>query len=353
MGLASSGSWMPAIGSGPLSPAWWMQATAMVTVVDSAGGAVQAATVQGHWEDATNDEDVGTTDAQGRVTHRSNFRTIATLAAASPNRTTFTFVADTVTKSGWVYDPEANVEIRDSISAPTPGPTPQPTPVPPPEPTATPTPTPGATPTPAPPTTPAEPDFSGGEATVPSTGGRLTTDSGTVTARFQEGAFSGDAEVVIEPISCSTCTAPPRGFRMGGTCFRILAFVDGQPVTELGADVTICVKYSAADRAAADGNPPRLKLAYLDEAASQLQIMPTQVHTTGGTVCTTTKHLGVWAVVARVVNGGLLWWHYTLLVGVGALVVWLSHTPRREPESPLPEDAPDGDSASTSQETSE
>ena len=140
---------------------------------------------------------------------------------------------------------------------------------------------------------------------------------------------------------------------MGDTCFRILAVVDGQPVTDLAADATICVKYSAGDKAAADGNPPRLKLAYLDETAGQLRIQPTQVHTTGGTVCATTKQLGVWAVVARVVTGGLLWWHYTLLVGVGALVVWLSHTPRREPELPSPEDAPDHDSDGMSQEAPE
>ncbi len=130
---------------------------------------------------------------------------------------------------------------------------------------------------------------------------------------------------------------------MGDSCFHITAMVDGELVTDLRANVTIYVKYSAADKAAADGNPPRLTLAYYDKTADQWQIQPTEVYVTAGTIYTTTNHLGDWSVLARVVSGGLAWWHYLLLVGVGALVVVLSHTPRKQPSetNPLDETEPE------------
>ena len=49
------------------------------------------------------------TDSQGRVKLSSN----AVWRAA--NGTRFTFTVDEVTKSGWTYNPEANIETTDSI----------------------------------------------------------------------------------------------------------------------------------------------------------------------------------------------------------------------------------------------
>ena len=104
---------------------------------------------------------------------------------------------------------------------------------------------------------------------------------------------------------------------MGNTCFSVVATVDGEVVTELGADMTICVEYTPDDLAAANGNPAHLRLAYYDETAGEWQILPKIVDTTDGTVCAITSHLSDWAVLAQIA-GGLLWWHY-LLIGLGAL----------------------------------
>lgn len=144
----------------------------------------------------------------------------------------------------------------------------------------------------------------------------MTTVDDTVILDFPAGAFTDDAEVTIEPIPCG---AAPKGFRMGNTCFGVVATVDGEVVTELGTDMTICVEYTPDDLTAADGNPAHLTLAYYDETAGEWQILPKIVGTTDGTVCATTSHLSDWAVLAQIA-GGLLLWHY-LLIGLGALVV--------------------------------
>ena len=186
---------------------------------------------------------------------------------------------------------------------------------------------------------------------MPPIGGRLTTEGGRVTLRFEEGAFTGDATVTIEPIPCGTWGAPPQGFRIGDSCFRITAMVDGELVTDLLAKVTICVRYSAADKAAANGNPPRLTLAYYDQTNNQWQIQSSEVHTSAGTICTTTNRLGDWSVLARIVVSGLVWWHYLLLVGVGALVVFLSHTPRKQPPETKPLEEPEPEEVTGPDET--
>ena len=147
----------------------------------------------------------------------------------------------------------------------------------------------------------------------------MTTEDGRGTFEFDDGAFSGDAVVTIEQIPCGSA---PEGFRMGDTCFRITATVDGEPVTELGADLTICIEYSAGDLAAAGDDPTLLAYAYFDEDAGEWQFPTTVVNETEGTVCTTTRHISDWAVLGEVVAGGWPWWYY-LLIGLGALVIIL------------------------------
>jgi CARDB len=88
----------------------WVIAT--VTVVDAADDPVEDATVYGHWEDATTDTDSGITDSVGKAFLASDE------VKNPPSGTKFTFVVDSVTKYGWVYDPESNVEIEDSITVP-------------------------------------------------------------------------------------------------------------------------------------------------------------------------------------------------------------------------------------------
>lgn len=206
--------------------------------------------------------------------------------------------------------------------------TPTPTVVPTDTPTGTPgpTPSPGATVTPATTTTPTAeqtpttPPMQPGHGTVSSEGGSVATVDGTVTISFPPGALTNSAKVTIEPASCF---APPRGFRMGDTCFTITATVDSEPVTQLDVDVEICVEYSDDDLAAAGGGPMGLILAYYDETAGDWVILPTSVDTTSGTVCVTTNHLSDWAVLGEVVASGLPWWLWLIVAlgVVGILVV--------------------------------
>ncbi len=87
-------------------------AEATVTVVDNENAPVPSATVYGHWENATSDSDSGPTDGNGQVTLQSD------TVKKAPSGTMFTFVVDDITKDGWIYDPNANVENSDSITVP-------------------------------------------------------------------------------------------------------------------------------------------------------------------------------------------------------------------------------------------
>ena len=89
-------------------------ALATVTIVDASTNPVPGATVSGDWQGATSDSDSGITDANGQVTLRSGS------LRRPPSGTTYTFVVDVdgVTKDGWTYDADANIETSDSVSVP-------------------------------------------------------------------------------------------------------------------------------------------------------------------------------------------------------------------------------------------
>lgn len=91
-------------------PNLWTYATATVTIVDADDNPVEAATVSGHWSEATADSDSGDTGADGKVSLKSD------KVKTAPSGTTFTFTVDDVALSGWTYDPSANVETSDYIT---------------------------------------------------------------------------------------------------------------------------------------------------------------------------------------------------------------------------------------------
>jgi len=101
-----------------LNSAWQGQiyyATAKVTIVDATGSPVGGATVSGHWEDATNDQDFGVTGYTGQT---PNLRSDIRWQRSTPSGTTFTFVVDGVTKDEWSYNPDANEETEDDVTVP-------------------------------------------------------------------------------------------------------------------------------------------------------------------------------------------------------------------------------------------
>lgn len=154
---------------------------------------------------------------------------------------------------------------------------------------------------------------------MPEGGGEVTTDDGRGSFDFEEGSFNSEAQITIERVPCGSA---PRGFRVGGTCFRVTAVVDGEEVSQLTAPLTICIAYSSDDVAAAAGQPTDLLLAYVDGATGEWQVLPTMVDTDEGTVCALTSHLSNWAVLARTSGSSSSTWVY-VVAGLGGLIIVL------------------------------
>ena len=80
-------------------------ANATITVTDEDGSSVSGATVSGHWSNATQDADLGTTDASGTIIFSSD-------KLRNPSGIIiFTFTVDNVTATGYVWDGK---EVSDS-----------------------------------------------------------------------------------------------------------------------------------------------------------------------------------------------------------------------------------------------
>jgi thermitase len=95
-----------------LSGSSYVRATAVITVVDANGTPVSSARVYGHWSVATTDSDSATTNTSGRATVYSN----SVYRPASGK--TYVFTVDRITRSGWTYNPAANIITSNSISVP-------------------------------------------------------------------------------------------------------------------------------------------------------------------------------------------------------------------------------------------
>jgi len=85
---------------------------ATVSIVGENETPIEGAVVSGHWSGATKDTDSGVTDNIGQVSLNSNKVKNPKIGA------TFTFIVDNVSKDGWKYYADANVETFDSISVP-------------------------------------------------------------------------------------------------------------------------------------------------------------------------------------------------------------------------------------------
>ena len=84
------------------------RAVVVLTVVDADGNPVEGATITGHGSGLTSGVASGVTNATGQVIVRSRY-----VWSASG---TFTFTVNNVEKTGWIYDPSANVETSDSTT---------------------------------------------------------------------------------------------------------------------------------------------------------------------------------------------------------------------------------------------
>ena len=84
------------------------KARAIVTIKDGSNAPVDAATVWGEFTGATSSYFSRTTDSSG----------VASFDSGKATDGGWTFCVDDIVKAGWTYDPDANVEICDSISIP-------------------------------------------------------------------------------------------------------------------------------------------------------------------------------------------------------------------------------------------
>ncbi len=96
---------MSTAATGPLT-----SATAKIKIVDTNGQPVSEALVNGHWSGLTTDNDSPTTDESGLAQCNSD--------KTKSSSGTFIFTVDNVSKDGWIYDSEVNVESSDSVTIP-------------------------------------------------------------------------------------------------------------------------------------------------------------------------------------------------------------------------------------------
>ena len=88
----------------------YIYAMATVDVVDSQGYPAKGVIVSGHWSGATTDNDSGITNSNGEVIFSSDS------IRRAAKRTKSTFTIDNVSKSGWIYNSDANIESSNSIT---------------------------------------------------------------------------------------------------------------------------------------------------------------------------------------------------------------------------------------------
>ena len=154
-----------------------------------------------------------------------------------------------------------------------------------------------------------------------SQGASVQTADGQIATEFPSGAVAGTAMVTIEQMPTSPLPEVPEGFKVGNTCFIIKALDDsGSEIVTLSQPISITVKYSDQDVAAAGNDPNNLVLAYWDEAKGGWVTLPTTVDTAEMTLTTATSHLSTWAVLSQSPSEGLAAWIW-IAIGAGAAAV--------------------------------
>jgi PKD repeat protein len=159
---------------------------------------------------------------------------------------------------------------------------------------------------------------------LPPEGARTETADGQISAEFPSGAVAGTAMVTIQKTAASLLPDMPEGFKIGDTCFVIMALDDsGSEIVTLSQPTTVTVKYSEADVVAAGGDPENLVLAYWDEAAGEWKILDTRVDIAEMTLTASTTHLSTWAVMvapASVHEQGIALWIW-IVAGIGGALI--------------------------------
>jgi PKD repeat protein len=162
---------------------------------------------------------------------------------------------------------------------------------------------------------------------VPPQGGTIQTADGQITTTFPADAFSGDATLTILEMSPSAAPKAPEGYRIASSCFTLEAVnARGKAITSFSRLVTVTVKYSDEDVAAAVGDLENLVLAYYNEATGKWKIVDTTLHRTDKSLSATTTHFSTWAILVQSPSRGTALW-IQIVIGIAAvlgvaIVIW-------------------------------
>jgi len=165
-------------------------------------------------------------------------------------------------------------------------------------------------------------------------GGKVETADGRITVEFPADAVTGTVTVTIKYVPASSVPAAPKGFKIGETCFTVEAVdASGNAVVTFSQPVTITVRYSDGDVAAAGKDLNKLVLARYDEASAAWMTLETTVDTVDKTLSAATTQSSTWAVLARVSSHGLAAWIW-IVIGLGAalmvaVAVFILRPPRK------------------------
>ena len=149
-------------------------------------------------------------------------------------------------------------------------------------------------------------------------GGTVSTPDSKVYLNFPAGAVTSDTFVSIA--STTPPGPPPEGFKLSAITFSITTTPSAYDYL---TPIQICVKYSVADLAAAEGDPAALNLAFYDVAAGSWVDLDTKVITPSGLVCAWTSHASVWSILSGSEYGGGLFLGAWIGIGIGGLLVIL------------------------------
>jgi PKD repeat protein len=162
---------------------------------------------------------------------------------------------------------------------------------------------------------------------IPPQGGIIQTADGQIAMTFPADAFDGEAVLTIEKVSPLDAAKAPGGFQMGSSCFTLGA-VDaaGEEIIMFSRLVTVTVKYSDEDVAAAGGALENLVLAYYNEATGKWKIVETTPNSTDRSLGATTTHFSTWAILVKTPSRGTALW-IQIVIGVAAvlgvgIVIW-------------------------------
>ena len=187
------------------------------------------------------------------------------------------------------------------------------------------------------------------EEVVGLSGGVFLSRDGSVHLLFPQGAVPSDSTVRVTRVDTIAYSPPkpPLGTRAGETVLYVgLTTLDGRPVLVLLRDAEMCVRYTAGDLDAGDGEASRLILGRFDDGSLRWDVPRNKLDDGEGMACATTLRFSVWTFFAESGDGGwpgLGWW-WILVIGGGIIaagggpMVWLAR--RRSPITPHDRPAP-------------